>query len=101
MKRVEVTEEKASWVTVTVTGDPELAKEVKTFLGLVLDWAILDERQFLKVRQMALKGASEGKEGYLKLYDQTTALKSTDRLQFYIVKHFERVIEEKAGFRIE
>ena len=84
-----VTEEKASWVCVTVTGDPQLAKEVKAFLALMLDWAILDEQTVLKVRHD------------LKHYDFSTALKSTDRASFYIVKKDERVIEEKAGFRTE
>lgn len=89
MKRVELTEQKASWVNVTVTGDPELAKEVKAFLGLVLDWAILDEKTALKVRKN------------LKFYDLSTALNATDRLQFYIINKLERVIEEKGGFRIK
>lgn len=88
MKRVEVTDDKRSWVNVTVTGDPELAKEVKGFLALVLDWAVLNEKQALEVRQ------------HLKLYDQTTALKSTDRLSFYIVKR-QRKRGEKAGFLFE
>jgi len=87
---VKVTEEKASWVTVTVTGDPELAKEVKAYLDLMMDWAILNEGPFV-----------EADKENLKVYDQTTALKSTDRLTFYIIKKLERVIEEKAGFRIE
>ena len=80
---------RALWVNVTVTGDPELAKEVKAYLNLMLDWAILDEKTVLKLRDR------------LKLYDFSTALKSTDRLQFYIVKKLERMIEEKAGFRTE
>jgi len=85
---VEVTEEKASWVLVTVTGDSELANKMKAFLGLVLDWDILNETQFLEARQ------------HLKIYDQTTALKSTDRLQFYIAKKLERERGEKAGILI-
>jgi len=80
---------KAEWVLITITGDPDLANEVKSFLGLVLDWAILNEDQFLKARSI------------LKIYDQTSALKATDRLQFYMVKKLERVIEEKTGVRIE
>lgn len=88
---MEVTEEKASWVNVTVRGDPELAKEIKAFLGLVLDWDIFNKAQVLKkeVRQ------------HLKLYDQSTALKSTLRLQFYVVKKAEKEKEDKAGFRTE
>jgi len=87
----EVTMEKASWVNVTVTGDPQLARKVKVFLGLMLDWDIFNEAQVLKkeVRQ------------YLKLYDQTTALKSTDRVQFYVVEQLERLKDDKAGFRFE
>jgi len=85
---VEATEEKASWVLVTVTGDPELANKMKAFLGLVLDWAILEENTAFKLRH------------HLKFYDQMTALKSTDRLQFYIVKKLERERGEKAGILI-
>lgn len=86
---VEVTEQKASWVNVTVTGDPEVARAVKAFLGLVLDWTVLTEKQFLTLRK------------HLKIYDQTSALKSTDRLTFYVVRHVEMSKAEKAGFRTE
>jgi len=88
----QVTEEKASWVLVTVTGDPELAKKMKDLLGLILDWAVLTEDQFLKIKL---------DHHFLKDYDQSTALKSTDRLQFYIMKFLELSKGEKAGFRFE
>lgn len=88
MSEVQVTVKRASWVNVTVTGDPELAKEVKAYLDLMLDWAVLDEKTALKVRQ------------HLKLYDLSTALKSTDRLSFRIVK-VKKEMGKKAGFRTE
>lgn len=88
---VKETQQRASWVNVTVTGDPELASKLKAFLGLVLDWTILNEELFLRFKKAKL----------LKHYDQSTALKSTDRVQFYIMDNPRRERGEKAGLLFE
>jgi len=86
---LKVTKERASWVNVTVTGDPQLAKEVKAFLGLVLDWVIIEDADLLKAISS------------LKLYQPSTALTSMNRLQFNIARNRERDMSERAGFVIE
>lgn len=82
-------EKKADWVFITISGNPELAKEIKDILGLFLDWAILNSDQFVKARP------------FLKHYDQTTSLTNKNRMIFGLARKLERNRGAKAGFRLE
>lgn len=77
------------WVIISITGSPELAKEIKEILGLFLDWLILDPEQFVKARP------------FLKDYDQTTALNNKNRLMFGLARKLESNKGAKAGFLSE
>jgi len=76
---------KTDWVIVTITGDPELAKEVKAFVDLVLDWKILEWTQLLKARPFLKNQDREAKGG----------------LVFVLARRLKRPIAEKAGFAID
>lgn len=76
---------KADWVMVSITGDPELAKEIKGFIDLVLDWKILEWDQLLKARPFLKDQVKEAKGG----------------LVFGLARRLKRPIGQKAGFHIE
>lgn len=80
--------EKVPWVVVVITGDPELAKHIKAFLDLMLDWEILEWDQFLKTRPFLKGHIDKPTEGGF-------------RLVFGLAEKLERPNKgEKAGFRI-
>lgn len=52
--------ETVPWVVVVITGDPKLAKDIKWYLELMLDWETLEWDQLLKARPFLKKGHIEG-----------------------------------------
>jgi len=76
---------KTDWVIVSITGDPELTKEVKEFIDLVLDWKILEWDQLLKARPL--------------LKDQVKQEKGC--VVFGLARRLKRPLGEKAGFKID
>lgn len=76
------------WVVVVITGDPELAKHIKAFLDLMLDWEILEWDQLLKERPLLKSYIDKPIDGGF-------------RLVFGLAEKLERPNKgEKAGFRI-
>ena len=80
--------EKVPWVVVVITGDPQLAKHIKAFLDLMLDWEILEWDQLLKTRPLL--------KGYI-----DKPIDGGFRLVFGLAEKLERPDKgEKAGFII-
>lgn len=75
---------KTDWVIVCIAGDPKLAKDIKNFMDLVLDWKILEWDQLLKARPL--------------LKDQVKREKGC--VVFGLARRLKRPLGEKAGFKL-